>query len=814
MTPAAKVGLVLAGGALVGAAALYDGESTAPGPAPSAPASVTVEAAPRELDEGELVELAARVTEAGEDGFAFHEYRWDFGDGSPGSQGTELSDVRHRFADDGSYRVAVRVGNDEASVSVRVRNVAPTIRRLETLVSPRPGDPIAFDVTATDPGLRDELSYHWSFGDGTEQQGTSSSVSHRYDTAGFYTAEVVVDDGDGGVDRASIQVLAHAPFGASLSGEVNATIVGGGNDRPRAMLQYQQPLRTPDVSLFSDATTTTGAVANRDGCFLTIQMATGESDRRHVFAIGVEVRDGDLLPGGYPVVPTSNIWPACDTPGMRCPVRHGFVNGSATITRVGPDGVEGHADLSTEFSPGAQTRMTATFATGPVFQEDGRCAIDTDVETFDIAARRPAADAQNVRLLDPGIEVTFTHPVSSSTIAGNVRLEYGRPNGGSSLSPLDYQAVPGTWELVPGDDHSIRFVPQARLLDGVIHCLRVRTGRDGLRGRRGEVLVAAVADWADRNRPACDASRPWEASREWAFSTLVELESANLHVYQSSLVLPLDPNAAPSSWLVAGKPSVARVYPHWTAKGDQGANGVHPFSQVTSFPARVSVRIGERAITAPRRTDIRRPDQFDGDDRKHARNSVNLFGWRPASQRGRADLHAVIEAIDETGETVQTFKSAVQRLPYWHDSPVLSFDYHFLRVNGCAGPLLEVPARTGARASRPQRVGSVMRWPPTAPSSSPRTSPWSRQGGARWRTCASLSPCRSWTWGCARANLLGTASTATTPECPARSPSTSMSAGSSMRLPATRRQTSSSASFRRALRPIGSGSRRRCPRTT
>jgi hypothetical protein len=714
MTLARTLGLTVAGGALAGGALYYGGSGA---PASSGPISVAVQAAPREVDEGDLVEFVATVTQSEEEGFAFHHFRWEYGDGSPGTEGQDLSDVRHRFADDGSFRVAVQAGDAEASVSVRVRNVAPTIRSFSTLVPARPGDPVTFEVTATDPGLRDRLSYVWNFGDQTEQRGTSSTITHRYDTPGFYTAEVVVDDGDGGVDRGTVQVLAHAAFGVNLSGEVNAAIAGGGNDRPRASLRYQQPLRTADTSLFTDGAPAT-ATANREGCFLAVQMAASDARGQHVFAIGLDVYDSALVPGEYPVAPEANIWPACGTPGMRCPARHDAVNGSVILTRVGPDGVEGRADLSTEFSPGAQTRMTAAFASGPVQQGDPRCTIESTVETFDLASSTPAAEAQNVDPGNPRVELTFTHPVNPATIAGNVLLQYGRAGG---MFPLDYHVVPGAWELVPGDDHSIRFVPQARLLDGVVHCVWVRPGREGLRGRRGEVLALGHSQtWTDpvtdRFYDACYTFQPWNnAGHGWSFSTVVDLESVLLHVYQSTVVLPRDASQAPSSWLVAGKPSVARVYPHWTAKDSQAANAPHADSQVKSFPARVSVRLGDRLIAAPRRTDIRRPDQFDADDRKHARNSVNLFGWRPTAQRGNAELRAVIEAIDETGATVQTFESAVQRLPYWHDSPVLSFDYHILKVNGCAGPLLEpcedwretVPAAARAHAHALAASGAV-----------------------------------------------------------------------------------------------------------
>jgi hypothetical protein len=132
MTPAAKVGLAIAGGVFAAGGALYYGGSGAPEPAPSGSVWLTVQAAPREVDEGDLVEFVATVADA--EGSVASENRWDYGDGSPASTGLGLSDVRHRFVDDGSFRVAVRAGDAEASVTVRVRNVAPTIRRVSALV--------------------------------------------------------------------------------------------------------------------------------------------------------------------------------------------------------------------------------------------------------------------------------------------------------------------------------------------------------------------------------------------------------------------------------------------------------------------------------------------------------------------------------------------------------------------------------------------------------------------------------------------------------------------------------------------------------
>jgi hypothetical protein len=224
--------------------------------------------------------------------------------------------------------------------------------------------------------------------------------------------------------------------------------------------------------------------------------------------------------------------------------------------------------------------------------------------------------------------------------------------------------------------------------DGVIHCVRVRTGRDGVRGRKREILEAATAEWTasgpDDGRlgsaPACAAGRPWpHEARDWAFATLVEVESVGLGVYQASQVQPAVSSDPPTTWLVEGKPTVARVYTHWPRK-----DWVNVWSQVRDFPARVSVERGNSPITAPRRTTIRRPDLFDWEDRRHARHTVNLFGWRPVEYKGGSDLRAVVEPVDAAARPVRRFESPVQRLAHWHASPILKLDYYYLRVNGCA----------------------------------------------------------------------------------------------------------------------------------
>ena len=60
--------------------------------------------------------------------------------------------------------------------------------------------------------------------------------------------------------------------------------------------------------------------------------------------------------------------------------------------------------------------------------------------------------------------------------------------------------------------------------------------------------------------------RPWpHDAREWAFATLVEVESVGLGVYQAAQVQPTTSNTPPTIWLVAAEvPAAARALGRWT----------------------------------------------------------------------------------------------------------------------------------------------------------------------------------------------------------------------------------------------------------
>ena len=196
------------------------------------------------VDEGETVTLGGDSTAPD----TYTTLTWDFGDGSSPGSGTK---PEHVFRDDGVYTAKVTVKDDAATVTdevrVTVRNVAPG-PMLTTSSSAETGKPVAMRGVARDPGADDQLTFSWTFGDGTSA--TGRRVSHAYAAAGTYTVKLRVEDGDGG----------------SATDETTV-VVGGPRDRRDSRgtdfwlsfpTNYSQ---TPELTLFvAGETATTGRV--------------------------------------------------------------------------------------------------------------------------------------------------------------------------------------------------------------------------------------------------------------------------------------------------------------------------------------------------------------------------------------------------------------------------------------------------------------------------------------------------------------------------------------------------------------------------
>jgi PKD repeat protein len=139
-------------------------------------------------------------------------YRWSFGDLS-GTETTQNS-VTHfynpRFA--GTFYPKVSVITDIGSeivsqpIAIQVLNSPPRILSFSASAT---SGVAPFDVTLSVIAEDDfEVSkYVWFFGDGYKEETTSPSITHRYSSAGEYTASVTIYDSDGDTDTRTLRVV-------------------------------------------------------------------------------------------------------------------------------------------------------------------------------------------------------------------------------------------------------------------------------------------------------------------------------------------------------------------------------------------------------------------------------------------------------------------------------------------------------------------------------------------------------------------------------------------------------------------------------
>lgn len=155
-------------------------------------------------DEGDTFRYTVTASDPGNDALT---YVWDFGDGSaPLTAGVN---VAHVYADNGTYVVHVTVTDvgglsTSSSLSVLVKNVAPTISTMNGPTSLAQGASGSFSATATDPGA-DTFTYVWSWGDGTANS-TGASASHSYCKVGSLVVTLTVTDDDGGTASRTLTV--------------------------------------------------------------------------------------------------------------------------------------------------------------------------------------------------------------------------------------------------------------------------------------------------------------------------------------------------------------------------------------------------------------------------------------------------------------------------------------------------------------------------------------------------------------------------------------------------------------------------------
>lgn len=128
------------------------------------------------------------------------QYHWNIEDAWTGWAGS--SSVNWMWDDDytGDLYVQVTDGHlkDTAHTTVTINNVAPTVDAGTDQLSDE-GATVSFSGGFTDPGLLDDHTIVWDFGDSSPTVSGTLTPTHVYEEDGVYTVTLTVTDDDGGV---------------------------------------------------------------------------------------------------------------------------------------------------------------------------------------------------------------------------------------------------------------------------------------------------------------------------------------------------------------------------------------------------------------------------------------------------------------------------------------------------------------------------------------------------------------------------------------------------------------------------------------
>jgi len=165
------------------------------------PPTAVATAEPSELSTGDPVTLDASMSVDPSPDGSIAQYEWDLdGDGSFEHAGSSPT-LCHRYDDDGSYAVRVRVTDDDGAMTasdpilVRVANRPPRVRAI-TWMPTDPTDTEAVQLTATaDDDDGQIVRWSWDFAEGVAVVGSGPTV--RFPACGTFTLRVCAEDDDG-----------------------------------------------------------------------------------------------------------------------------------------------------------------------------------------------------------------------------------------------------------------------------------------------------------------------------------------------------------------------------------------------------------------------------------------------------------------------------------------------------------------------------------------------------------------------------------------------------------------------------------------
>ncbi|NND60593.1 MAG: PKD domain-containing protein [Gammaproteobacteria bacterium] len=668
-------------------------------------ASFRVTPAQLELDEGDVAEFRivdktytdpiSREDLAFEADLSPVTWFWESAD-EPPAKAYGLYNIKHRFwqDEDAPRRVRVRHQLGDRDIVVRINDVQPVIYRTSVSPLPQPGKPVVFQAGVWDPGMFDEHEYLWSNGD---ERTDSKNAIFTWSQPGRYEVQLSVRDKNRNDPPATVTIPVHVD--SELGTEFPNTFSVGGDITGEQL----------DIDGLVLVGTPVARNSGFNDCQLRIEVRSDDLDMGVVLTARLS---HGLTPGHYPIGETNewdgaykqeaenrNMFFAELYPPQDLAVR--VVNaqrrggpfwgerGRVSITRFqeGELLLDFEAAFTEQIPAGLHPRRASARGrlqvsvvdqvTAEEVEEDpGRAR---DIPGMNAIARSALrGDSRNLRINsfgcdgeEPGhfelVDATpgsneFNYNFEKSVIA----LEFSQAVDPDSIVDLEtrgenlsaayrtvgalHAEVPGTWMISPRNPKVVEFVPQARLLPGVVHCVYVKTGDGGLRSIAGNLLSGSALDApTERMRQACPSV---QARIGYSFATRVEMESVRVDLYQASL---LGPHAKYA--YVGGGWAVARVYPWWQPFRPRL---VHEVAQVREFDAKIFAAINRQGLQPIGevgagngfvRWAIKRPDLYSESERRAMRHSYE-FMYRPASRPGALDYVGVVQPLDKRGQPV------------------------------------------------------------------------------------------------------------------------------------------------------------------
>lgn len=153
-------------------------------------------------------------------------YTWDFGDGTTSDNAV----VTHHYDKAGQYNVRLIVTDqsglpcDNASTSQTVKVNAPPKAVFNGPDILCTGSEVTFDASATTSDSSRNLTYNWTFGDGTSAEGMT--VKKVFEKSGSYKVQLIVDDNQGtecSTDCAYLNIKVNAPPTATAGKDIIRT---------------------------------------------------------------------------------------------------------------------------------------------------------------------------------------------------------------------------------------------------------------------------------------------------------------------------------------------------------------------------------------------------------------------------------------------------------------------------------------------------------------------------------------------------------------------------------------------------------------